>query len=566
MKRFLDSPVTATLILINIGIWLLAEKTGSTKETATLIRWGASNQQLVWDGQAWRLLTSVFLHIGIIHLVWNAYAGFSWCARAEATLGKGWFLVVYLLTGVGGSALSVIGHDVVSAGASGSLFGMIGVELTLLYRRAGTFAVFRKDPAVRNHLITIAVWFVIGMTALAMDNWAHAGGLVCGVLLALALTTKDRNPMAIGGAIAAVAVLVLLALRPLPVVHRASEVLRDAKGASARGDHAEVLRITEGTTAPKVMRVRLDAFVGLKQFTEVEALATTLMALEPKDPGHPFLRGSARLERKNFTGALEDLGVALALAPTHAWSYYLRAQAHRGLGDLKKAEADLTRALEHQPKFCEAAWLRAMVVEGLDAQLEDWGRAIAHCPDPTQPLIARAGTLLDAGRLDDARKDVEALLQRAPANATGHGLLCALEEQAGRPAEAEAACSQALALDATQPEARKLRARIRLERAEYAGALADFDEVLKLEPTNPFTLVGRGGARRGLGDRDGALKDADAAIATDPEAWGAHALRIAVRLEKGDARGAREDCVWVAEHAPAERVELHAMCKPLAGK
>jgi rhomboid protease GluP len=91
-----------------------------------LIAAGALERSQVWAGQWWRLLTAVFLHIGLIHLLANSLFGFSWCRVVERVLGHGRFLALYLVAGLGASASSLLAHDVISAGASGALFGMIG--------------------------------------------------------------------------------------------------------------------------------------------------------------------------------------------------------------------------------------------------------------------------------------------------------------------------------------------------------------------------------------------------------------------------------------------------------
>ncbi len=95
----------------------------------------------------------------------------------------GWwrFLLLYLLSGIAGSAASVIGHNAVSAGASGALFGLIGLQLGVLRARVGSFRAMWKDPGLRRSLTWIGAWFVIGIFV-GFDNYAHGGGLAFGLL------------------------------------------------------------------------------------------------------------------------------------------------------------------------------------------------------------------------------------------------------------------------------------------------------------------------------------------------------------------------------------------------
>src|SRR5262249_55585621 len=159
---------------------------GSTTDPEILLRFGATWRHLVWQGEYWRLATSMFLHIGIIHLLWNGYYGFLLSAQVERALGAGRFLELYLLSGIAGSAVSVLGHDAVSAGASGALFGLIGWQVGTLRARVGSFRAMWADPGVRRGLMWIGGWFLVG-AFVGFDNYAHAGGLAFGLAFAYAL-------------------------------------------------------------------------------------------------------------------------------------------------------------------------------------------------------------------------------------------------------------------------------------------------------------------------------------------------------------------------------------------
>ncbi len=184
------APVTSGLALTNLIVMLVAEHHGSTTETATLIRFGANERQLVLLGEWWRLGTYMFLHIGWLHLVWNTYASWGWCTSVERAIGGWRFLVTYLLAGIGGGCASVLGHDIVSAGASGALFGIIGARLVLERRIAPSWAAFSASPLTRATVRGVLLWFVLGAVALPMDNYAHGGGLVTGAAVAWMLTTR----------------------------------------------------------------------------------------------------------------------------------------------------------------------------------------------------------------------------------------------------------------------------------------------------------------------------------------------------------------------------------------
>jgi len=179
------APMTFLLAAANIVVFLWAESQGSTVENPTLLRFGAMEPTHVWAGEYWRLGTSMFMHIGWIHLAWNTYASIGWCMAIERFLGARRFVLVYLLSGFAGSCLSAImsvffAEGRVSAGASGAMFGIVGATLAIRHKQLGSFKAFTSDPGIRSTFVQLAIWTAIGLTALRMDNSAHLGGLLAG--------------------------------------------------------------------------------------------------------------------------------------------------------------------------------------------------------------------------------------------------------------------------------------------------------------------------------------------------------------------------------------------------
>jgi rhomboid protease GluP len=217
-----EAPVTSLMFAICIVVFLLAEATGNTRSNETLEQFGAVGRRWVWSGEYWRLGTSMFLHIGPIHLLANTLFGYRLCAQAEQQIGGWRFLLLYLGSGVVGAAASVIGHDALSAGASGALFGVVGWLLVTLRVRAGSLRAFTQNPAIRQQLIWIVAWFVLG-AFVGFDNYAHGGGLLFGGLYAWALAAGpgSKRGWRIAAALWVGAVLVFASLRPLPFLHGA---------------------------------------------------------------------------------------------------------------------------------------------------------------------------------------------------------------------------------------------------------------------------------------------------------------------------------------------------------
>ena len=193
VERLLESPVTWLITALNLGIFIIAFTRGEMKDGSlsieTLYAFGANERGHVWyGGEYWRLVSCVFLHLGILHLLWNTWGMFGWCASIERTVGSLWFAFAYLTTGIGSFATSVLFRQGPSVGASGAAFGMIAVTLALLHRRAGSWESFMSAPYVKSILVNTGVWVLIGFTMMqGVDNWAHLGGFAFGVPCGLLL-------------------------------------------------------------------------------------------------------------------------------------------------------------------------------------------------------------------------------------------------------------------------------------------------------------------------------------------------------------------------------------------
>ncbi len=191
-KIFSPKKIIVTPILI--GICLLAFIAmyifgNGSENTMTLVMFGANVQSLVKQGEIWRLLTSIFLHIGIIHLLVNMYALYVIGHQLESFLGKFKYLIVFLVSGIVGSLLSVVIHESVSAGASGAIFGLLG---SLLY--FGYHYRLYLGTVLRTQIIPVILLnLIIGFMLPGIDNFAHIGGLIGGYLITMALGVPGKT-------------------------------------------------------------------------------------------------------------------------------------------------------------------------------------------------------------------------------------------------------------------------------------------------------------------------------------------------------------------------------------
>jgi len=188
-------PITLSLIIINVilfGAMVLTGVNIMAPDNESLLAWGANFRPLTLDGEYWRLLSSCFLHIGILHLAMNMYALLYIGFLLEPLLGKTRFTTAYLLTGLLASLNSLWWHELtVSAGASGAVFGMYGVFLALLTTNL-IEKTTRKD-LLSSIGIFVAYNLLFGLKD-GIDNAAHLGGLISGLVLGYAFTPGLLNP------------------------------------------------------------------------------------------------------------------------------------------------------------------------------------------------------------------------------------------------------------------------------------------------------------------------------------------------------------------------------------
>ncbi len=144
---------------------------------------GALNGRAVFAGQWWRMIASVFLHGGVLHIAFNMWALFNLGILAEILYGRRNYVILYLLCGLGGSALSIIWHpNQLGVGASGAIFGIAGALLPALK--------FQRNPrvaaALRGSFSSIGLFVIynllFGAAVPFIDNAAHLGGLITGIV------------------------------------------------------------------------------------------------------------------------------------------------------------------------------------------------------------------------------------------------------------------------------------------------------------------------------------------------------------------------------------------------
>jgi rhomboid protease GluP len=185
------TPVTTFLLLAIVAMFVVETVRGGSTDTRVLLALGADYPPLVRQGEYWRLVTSLFLHIGLLHLVLNGWALYQLGALFELVLGSGRLLLVYFVSGIAGSIASTLFTRSLSAGASGAIFGVMGALIAYLMKRRENLT-----PQAKSLLMQLALWaginVFLGFSNPVIDNAAHLGGCAAGFVIGLFLKDRPR--------------------------------------------------------------------------------------------------------------------------------------------------------------------------------------------------------------------------------------------------------------------------------------------------------------------------------------------------------------------------------------
>ena len=183
------APARITYILIGLNTlvyvaMVLSGISASEPTVPQLLHWGANFGPLDRAGQWWRLLTACFLHIGFLHIAFNMYVLYQAGPFTERLFGGARFLVIYILAGLGGNVLGILLHPVVvSAGASGAIFGVYGGLLAFLLRERAALRPEAVRAIGQSALIFIGFNLFYGLASAHTDMTAHVGGLFTGFVV-----------------------------------------------------------------------------------------------------------------------------------------------------------------------------------------------------------------------------------------------------------------------------------------------------------------------------------------------------------------------------------------------
>ncbi len=427
--------VTQVLVVLNVLVYAAMVVSGVDPINPTipeLIEWGANfGPAVMLQGEWWRMLSSVFVHIGALHLAVNMWALWNLGQFCERLYGNLTFALVYLVAGVGGALGSIAWNPVVvSAGASGAVFGICGAVLAFLLFRPGALPPEIVRGLRSRMVVIIGINLAFGFSVGFVDNAAHVGGLLTGAL-AGALTTRDLWQPG------------------------SSSILRPARALLVLLVLAAQSFITRGKVE------KLPQVVERQQASEAYAHLQRVISL---------------LDQGNLEEARVNAERAVELAPDMPETLRIRGWVLSMQGEWERAEQDYDRVLQLQPKDTLTLSARARVRDALgrhDEAVDDLTAALALEPESAAFYGERALARMRQGAYDAALADHDEALRREPEDATFHNNKAWTLLHAGRPREALASAERAVALEPESAYVLGTRCWARAALGETQGAIED---------------------------------------------------------------------------------------------
>ncbi|MGB9105081.1 MAG: rhomboid family intramembrane serine protease [Terriglobales bacterium] len=407
------------LVGINVLVFLAMVVKGASVTQPTsdqLLRWGANFGPLTLTGQWWRLLTAMFVHIGLVHLALNMWCLWQLGLLAEYLYGPKTFLALYMMSGLAASIVSLARNPlVVSAGASGAIFGIAGALIATLY--LGKLAAPRG--AWRTSLISLVAFagynLAFGFLARGIDIGAHIGGLVSGLLLGSVLSVDFRQqaprlsrmrPMVFPAfAIMLVAGTVAVRYAHMPVVRleHAEQQLRKGDTAGAVRELTEVVK-DRPNYVPAWMLLG-NAYLRMRQDSQAEAAFQRAAQLNPKNPAVLAQLGALYLRDKRYEPARQAFQQITELNPKDAEAQVNLGVALNLLGHSDQALARFRKATELNPNL-PVAWynlgIGSMNLRRYDDAVDAFSRTTKLAPKDAEAWIWLANAYQAKGMTQQA--------------------------------------------------------------------------------------------------------------------------------------------------------------------
>lgn len=360
--RKLDA--TTVLLVLNVLVFLLMVLRGVSPlnpSVEQMLKWGGDFGPMTLDHQWWRLLTSMFVHAGALHLIFNMWAFWGLGKVMERLLGSWPMVALYLLSGLGASVASLGWHPlVVGIGASGAIFGVAGGLFAFLKLKK----VALPKEVLRRNVASLGMFLVynllIGAAAARVDNAAHIGGLVTGAVIGAMLPLWSEQNELRQYAVLPVALVVLIggaaAVKQARIgiveYAQAEELLQSGKYEQALPLLQSAVR-HEPRLAAAQFRLGY-AYMRLERNSDAEAAFRQVLQLQPDQPGAHYNLGLIYWRQNQLDQAISELQNAAKLDPKDSQMAYVLGMVYLQKDDRANAVQWFQKALALKPDYAEA--------------------------------------------------------------------------------------------------------------------------------------------------------------------------------------------------------------------
>lgn len=380
LRLMLESP-TILLIALNTLVYLLMVWQGHKFlefDGELLLNWGANAGSLTSGGEWWRLLTSTFEHGGLLHIALNMWCLYSLGWLAELLFGRSRYVLLYLMCGVGGSLASICWRgNGLSVGASGAIFGIAGALIPAMMLHGNR----QLRAALKGQVTSIALFvfynLAFGAASSGIDDAAHVGGLLTGLILGVAFPTGRE-----------------------------------------RGEWRGKIRVAMGTALMLVVFVGAGAFARYRNRAYIEmdaaadahergaiksalAHAQRAVALKPDDAHAQFMLGTLLLETHQYAEAVGPFTNTTRLRPKFGPAYVNLCVAQRELHQLQDALGNCERGAQLAPTDTESWFNLGRVryeVHDLNGARDALAKAVALNPNGFDENLQYALLLIENGQ------------------------------------------------------------------------------------------------------------------------------------------------------------------------
>lgn len=398
-------PVTIALISASALLFLAMVLSGASALAPTpqqAIAFGADVGTLTLNGQSWRLVTSMFVHFGIVHLALNMWCLWNLGRAAEQLLGRFSYLLAYFVSGIFGSIASVYWHpQAAGAGASGAIFGLAGVLVSFVYLKK-TPAHLRPNSNMLGSLGTFIAYNLAFGALPGISNAAHIGGLVMGLAVGALLPSgaaPESSRRARLSFVTVISVIVLAASAFAAKQLRAGVTdLSSIQDLVKTGKTDEALAQLEKLTARQpdfapAQSMLASLYFGKSRYPEALAAMQKAYAADPTNTSYQQKLGGAYLNLGEYDQAIAFFQKLITQNPNDSRAYLGLGSAYMSLKQYDSAIAPFRQAATLDAK--SALPLHALGQAQLrsahyaDAQ-QTYRRLLAQFPNDTQAQSALA--------------------------------------------------------------------------------------------------------------------------------------------------------------------------------